>query len=74
MSDQEKEIQALEDQFPALAASAFAAARESALSAGHSVVESENGRLYEVFPDGNRVLIKKIAKPKRVVRGSFTFR
>jgi hypothetical protein len=70
MFDQEKEIQTLENEFPAVSGSAFAAARERALSAGHSILESENGRLYKVFPDGHRVLVKKIAPPKSVVSGT----
>ncbi len=40
MSDEEKEIQALEDQFPLVSGQAFAAAREEALAAGLSVVSS----------------------------------
>jgi hypothetical protein len=70
MSDQEKEIEILENGFPSVAGSAFAAARERALSAGHNILESENGRLYEVFPDGSRTLVKKIAPPKSVVPGT----
>jgi hypothetical protein len=70
MSDQEKEIEALENNFPAVSGSAFAAARERTLSAGHSILESENGGLYEVFPDGRRILVKKIASPKPVAPGS----
>jgi hypothetical protein len=70
MSDQEKEVQALENEFPAISGSAFAAARERALSAGHSVLESENGGIYEVFPDGRRIFVKKVAPPKAVVPGS----
>jgi hypothetical protein len=70
MSDKEKEIEILENEFPAISGSAFATARECALSAGHSVFESENGGVYEVFPDGRRVLVKKIAPPKLVVSGT----
>lgn len=70
MSDHEKQIEILENAFPALSGAAFAAARERALSAGYSVLESENGQIYEVFPDGRRNLVKKIASPKSVVSGS----
>ncbi len=48
MSDQE--IQNLENQFPPLSGSAFAAARERVLQSGQSVMQSENGIIYEVFP------------------------
>lgn len=70
MSDQAQQIESLENAFPAVSGSAFAAARERALSAGHSVFESENGGLYEVFPNGRRVLVKKIAPPQPVVSGT----
>ena len=52
MSDQD--IQELENQFPAVSGAAFAAARQQALDAGLSVMESRDGVIYEVFPDGRR--------------------
>lgn len=67
MSDQE--IQQLESQFPALSGSAFAAAREQVLQSGQSVLQSENGILYEVFPDGRRVELKKIEPPVQLAAG-----
>jgi hypothetical protein len=73
MSDQD--IQKLESEFPPLSGSAFAAARKQALDAGLSVVESDNGVIYETFPDGSRKLVKKIDPPTPVVTGSiFTIR
>jgi hypothetical protein len=68
MSDQD--IQDLENQFPAVSGSAFAAAREHALASGHSVVESEQGIIYEVFRDGSRKRLKKIEAPTTVIPGS----
>jgi hypothetical protein len=68
--DQEEHIETLEREFPTVSGSAFAAARAQALAAGHSVVESDEGCIYEVFPDGHRVLVKKIAAPLPVVPGS----
>jgi hypothetical protein len=68
MSDQE--IQNLENQFPPLSGSAFAAARERVLQSGQSVMQSENGVIYEVFPDGRRKEIKKIAPPTQFAPGS----
>ncbi len=68
MSDQE--IQNLENQFPPLSGSAFAAARERVLQSGQSVMQSENGVIYEVSPDGRRVEIKKIEPPTQFVTGS----
>ena len=67
MSDQE--IQQLENQFPAVSGSAFATARERVLRSGQSVLQSENGVIYEFFPDGRRVEVKKIEPPKEVVPG-----
>lgn len=61
MSDQD--IQKLENQFPALSGQAFAAARQKALDAGLSVMESRDGVIYEVFPDGRRNVVKQIEPP-----------
>ncbi|HZM05676.1 MAG TPA: hypothetical protein VFC44_21960 [Candidatus Saccharimonadales bacterium] len=73
MSDQD--IQKLESQFPAVSGSAFAAARAQVLASGQSVLESRDGVIYEVFPDGHRVPVKKIEPPTQVVSGSiFTIR
>ena len=68
MSDQD--IQKLENQFPAVSGSAFAEARRQVLASGQSVLQTENGVIYEVFPDGRRVELKKIEPPKQFVTGS----
>ena len=68
MSDQD--IQKLENQFPAVSGSAFAAAREQVLASGQSVLQSQDGVIYEVFPDGRRVEVKKIEPPTQFVSGS----
>ena len=68
MSDQD--IQMLESQFPTVSGSAFAAAREHTLASGQSVLQSEQGMIYEVFPDGTRKLVKKISPPTPVVTGT----
>ena len=70
MADQENNIEILESQFPTMSGSAFAAAREQVLASGQSVLQSEQGYIYEVFPDGRRVPVKKIAPPITVVSGS----
>jgi hypothetical protein len=67
MSDQD--IQLLESQFPAVSGSAFAAAREQALAAGQSVLESKQGVIYEVFPDGQRRRVKEIDPPTQFSAG-----
>jgi hypothetical protein len=69
MLDQENNIERLEAQFPALSGSAFAAARARVLASGQTVIESEQGCIYEVYPNGDRVLVKKIDPPTAVVSG-----
>jgi len=71
----EQDIENLENQFPALSGPAFAAARERVLRSGQSVLQSENGVIYQVFPHGKRVVVKKIEPPVRVESGkTFTIR
>jgi hypothetical protein len=67
MSDQD--IQNLESQFPAASGSAFAAAREQAFASGQSVLQSKQGVIYEVFPDGTRKRVKDIDPPTPVMPG-----
>ena len=70
MADQENTILKLESEFPAVSGSAFATARERVLASGQSVLQSENGFIYEVFPDGRRLLVKEIDPPTQVIPGS----
>jgi hypothetical protein len=70
ITDQEKRIERLESQFPAVSGSAFAAARQRVLASGQSVLQSEQGCIYEVDPDGGRVIVKTIDPPTLVVSGS----
>jgi hypothetical protein len=73
MSDQD--IQQLESKFPAVSGSAFAAARAHVLASGQSVLQSQDGVIYEVFPDGRKVAVKKIEPPTQFVSGKiFTIR
>jgi hypothetical protein len=58
MSD--AEIQHLESQFPGLSGKAFAEARRNALDAGFPVMQSEDGFLVEVHPDGRKERLKSI--------------
>ena len=62
-SPDECEFERLEAQLPAAAGIAFSNAYHQALGAGLSVMVADNGAIYEVFPDGHRRLIKKIAPP-----------
>ena len=65
----EQEIQAKEMQFPEISGAAFAAARREALASNLSVLQSENGIIFEVFPDGRRVEKKRIDPPSQYVPG-----
>jgi hypothetical protein len=69
MPDQENNIEELERQFPAVSGMAFATAREQVLASGNSVLQSEQGHIYEVFPDGRRVLVRNIEPPIPSVAG-----
>jgi hypothetical protein len=69
MANQEDNIEILESQFPAASGSVFAAARERVLASGQSVLQSEDGVIYEVFPDGHRIVVKKIEPPTPDVYG-----
>lgn len=71
----EETIRQLEARVPALSGVAFADARQHVLASGQSVLQSEAGMLYEVFPDGRKVSIKKVAPPQPMVAGQkFTIR
>ena len=70
----EQQIEQLESSFPAASGVAFANAYDQAILAGLSVVVSDNGAIYEVFPDGQRKLVKTIAPPSPAQPGrKFTF-
>lgn len=59
---QEKTLDHLEQQIPALSAAAVEVAYWRTLAAGLSVMVSENDAIYEVFPDGTRQFVKHTAK------------
>lgn len=69
MAIQEKEIEHLEQHIPELAETAVTQAYWQALAAGSSVLESENGVIYEIFPDGTRKALKTIEPPTPVKIG-----
>ena len=71
----EETIAQLEAGVPALSGVAFADARRHVLASGQSVLQSESGVLYEVFPDGRKVRLKDVEPPQPVVFGrKFTIR
>ena len=69
MSISEETMQYLEEHIPELAQAAVTQAYWQALAAGSSVLESENGVIYEVFPDGTRNVVKTIEPPPPVAIG-----
>ena len=70
MPENEKNIEELEVQFPLLSGVAFATASQRVLASGQSVLQSDQGVIYEVFPDGTRKRVKGIEPPTSVVPGS----
>ena len=70
MSESESLLLDLENKFPTLSGVAFSRARQETLASGQSVLQSENGLIYEVFPDGRKLLVKEIEPPTPVERGS----
>ena len=67
---QEQEIQYLEEHIPELAESAVNQAYWQSLAAGNSVLESENGIIYERFPDGSSKMVKEIEPPTPIAIGA----
>lgn len=59
----EQQLEQRERECPAASGAAFSRAYEQALQNGLSVVVSENGKIVEIFPDGQRKFIKSITLP-----------
>ena len=70
MSEPEEIIDELETKFPAMSGIAFATARNATLASGQSVLQCENGVIYEVFPDGTRQERKRIELPTPIATGT----
>ena len=66
----EKELDYLESHIPELAAAAVTQAYWTALASGHSVLEADDGKLIEVFPDGTRKFIENLPPHTKVISGS----
>ncbi len=62
-SADDQQFEQLESSFAAASGAAFSEAYNLAIKAGLSVVVSDNGAIYEVFPDGHRRLVKTITPP-----------
>ena len=70
MADQEMESQMLETQFPTLSVRAFAAARNTVMEAGLSVLQAEGQFIYRVFADWKNEVVKEIEPPIDVAIGT----
>lgn len=70
MTADEATIRHVEESVPELATSAGRRAFWATLAAGHAVLESEAGVLYEVFPDGARREVERIEPPVPVKPGT----
>ena len=70
MSEQERKLRERELDIPAASGAAFADAFQQAIASGQSVLQAENGKIYEVFPDGRRRFIKQIQQPTAVEPGT----
>lgn len=62
----------LEERIPELAEKATNRAFLETLAAGETVLIAENGNIIEVFPDGNRKIIKQIDPPQIISQMSYT--
>lgn len=69
MPDIESTIDYMENQIPSLAQAAVTVAYWNTLATGQSVLETENGAIYEMFPDGTKRLVKQIEPPIHVKYG-----
>ncbi len=70
MLDSEETIDYLEKQIPSLCAAAVDVAYWRVLAAGRTVLISDQGGVYEVFPNGARRLIKTVGRPLDVPVGT----
>ena len=66
---QEHDIELLENQFPPMSGIAFDAAFKQTIASGLSVLQSHDGIIYEISPNGSRRPVKRIDPPTRVVSG-----
>ena len=69
MTLNERAISFLEEHIPELVDLAIKQAYWNALASGNSVLESENGFLVEVYPDGTRKVIKQLPPSTPVPKG-----
>lgn len=68
MTDKEYS-EVVETAFAPLSGVAFESARTQALESGKSVLQTENGKLYRIYPDGRKEFIKSVPDPIAVTPG-----
>ncbi|RYD25414.1 MAG: hypothetical protein EOP86_27350 [Verrucomicrobiaceae bacterium] len=66
----DRNLQVLENQLPNASGQAFAAARRRMLASGQSVLQTEDGFILRVFPDGRKEVVKSIEAPTPVTPGT----
>lgn len=70
MTPNEQSMRFLEEHIPDMAAPAFTQAYWQSLASGNSVLESENGVIYEAHPDGTRTIVKTTEPPTALPHGA----
>lgn len=70
MALNEQSMRFLEEHIPDMADCALTQAYWQSLAAGNSVLESDNGVIYEVQPDGTRKVVKTNPPPLPVQPGA----
>lgn len=66
----DNDIESREHHLPLAAGIAFAAAAQRVLASGQSVLQSHDGGIFEIFPNGERRFVKPIEPPIQVIPGS----
>lgn len=66
----EKSMQALEKEIPALAEGATKQAYVKALASGSSVIKTKGNQLVEIFSDGSTRVLKELKATRKVEIGS----
>ena len=72
MTDKEYS-EVVETAFAPLSGVAFESARAQALESGQSVLQTERGKLYRIYPDGRKEFVKFVPDPVAVTPGQKVF-
>jgi len=63
MAKEDSDLDPVERELPPASGVAFARARINVLASGLSVLQSQDGAIFEVFPDGRRRFVKAVDPP-----------